>query len=464
MKKRKILWSLAALVMATATSVGLSSCGGDDEEAPSGFLNVSQSSVEFTSDGGSQTIMVSSNVAWSVSGNSSWLTVSPSAGTETKSVTLTATENNGKDSRSCTLVFTTADGKGIATVTVNQQKTSPAILVNGLESTTLQFSASSGVSYKQTVRVSSNVSWQISNVPEWLSVSPTSGNGDLTVDIYPKTDNDADDKERTAQLVLYSNEAQAVINISQDSDLDKDAYVTPTNVLTLSDGIAFDYEFGKSVSYYYRGYMEKALVGSMTDAEIIEVLESKFSRYNVDQAGVTSFSGLDEDTDYIIYTLGYNKNGKRGKLGKTEAATKKLQNNEPIAWITTPTADASYWYWNVDKSATCYSYYMITTDDYDFGFANDVYQAWIINYYISNGYISEYVNGGDWYAPREGEFIAVITWGLDKKENFAGKINHSYGWYFNSAPKQSAKRSASARTDANYPIIGRDKLTICKRK
>lgn len=446
--------------------ISVSQAGAD------GIITVSVSSVEFDPEGGSQTIQVTSNSGWNVSGNQSWLTVNPSfgnvttSGSEAKTVTLSVGENTTKDARSCTLTFTTSDNKGSASVTVTQKKPTPFILVNGLDSTSLSFSSSSGVNYKQTVKVTSNVSWSINekNVPEWLHVSPTNGNGEISIDIYPKTDNDADDKARTAQLVLISGDTRATIDVSQETDLDPDAYANPTNIITLYNGIAFDYDFGKTVSYYYRGYMEKSAVASMTDAEIITVLEENFRRYTQSDNEVAVFSGLDEGVKYMVYTVGYNKNGKRGKLIKNEIATKTLQSNEPMAWISDPTYDASYWYWTVEKSATCYSYYMISTQDLDFAIAEDVYQAWMIDYYIRKGWTSEYVNGGDWYSQRTGNIIAVMTWGLDKKENFANKIYWNGGMVSDSAPKKMQRKVANVRTDKNYPILGKGKLTVQKKK
>ena len=435
-----------------------------------GVISLSVSSIEFQSEGGSETVTVTSNSGWNASSNQGWLTVSPSSGNAptsgsgATSATLTASENKTNSDRTCTVTFTTTDGKASATISITQKKQTPYILVNGLESTSLQFSSNSGVNYKQTVKISSNVSWSMSGVPEWLSVSPTNGNGDLSIDIYPKSDNNQEDKERTTQLVLLSGETRATIKVSQDTDLDPDAYVNPTNIITLYNGIAFDYEFGKNVSYYYRGYMEKSTVASMTDAEIITVLEENFARYTQADDEVADFSGLDEGKAYMVYTVGYNKNGKRGKLTKTEITTKTLQNNEPMAWISDPTTDGANWYWTIEKSATCYSYYMISTDDFDLAISSDVFQAWMIDYYIRKGWTSEYVNGGDWYAPKSSSMIAIMTWGLDKKENFAGKTDWNFGVDISSAPNRVQKQSKNVKADKNHKIPGKGKLTIYKKK
>lgn len=436
---------------------------GDDEKDPT--LSVSKYSITLKANGdGDKDINVSATETdWNVTvtEGSSWLRVNKNGQLATISVDANTTTQprHGK-----IRITATANANLNSEISVTQEA-ADYILVNGMESTALQFSSNSGVNYKQTVKVSSNVSWTITGgIPDWLSVSPTNGSGDLNIEIYPKSDNDSDDKERTIQLVLVSGETKAAIKISQDSDLDPDAYVKPTNVIKLYNGIAFDYAFGKTVSYYFRGYMEKDAVASMTDEEIITVLETKFKRYTQSENEVAVFAGLDEGKAYMIYTVGYNKQGKRGILTKTEFITKTKQTNEPMAWISDLTNDSNNWYWTVTKSATCSSYYMISTEDYDFAIAEDVYQAWTIDYYIRQNKISEYVNGGDWRRTKTGSLIAVMTWGVDKNGNFADAIEWKGTSEIYSSRKIILKGSKEAKTDKNYPIIDLDKTTILKMK
>lgn len=461
---------LGKIKIAATVDAALSYDISVDQAGADGTISVNVSSVEFEADGGSQTIMVTSNSGWTASSSQGWLTVNPTSntvpasGSESKAITLSVGENTTKETRTCSLTITSSDNKASTTVTITQKKPNSNILVNGQESTSLLFTSESGVNYKQTVKVTSNVNWTINNIPEWLSVSPTNGSGEITLNIYPKTDNDLDDKERTAQLVLLSGETRATIKISQETGLDPDAYVIPTNIVTLYNGIAFDYNFGKSASYYYRGYMEKALVASMTDKEIVTILQEKFDRLIQADEEIGVFSGLEENEEYMIYTVAYNKDGKRGKLIKTEASTKKLQNNEPIAWIDDPTTDGSYWYWSTVKSATCNSYYMISTENYEFAFKPDVYQAWMIDYYIRNGLITEYLNGGDWYQPKSGFLIAIMTWGLDKRENYASGISWNYAADNDSSDIRVQKQSKNTKVNKNYKIMGKEKITVYKKR
>ena len=143
-----------------------------------GTITVSVSSVEFDPEGGSQAIQITSNSGWNVSGTPSWLTVSPSSGTaptsgsETKTVTLSVGENTTKDARSCSLVFSTLDNKASTSITVTQKPPIPYIKVNGIDSNNMVFEGGfdgkTGIDYKQTITITSNIDWSASGIPSWL--------------------------------------------------------------------------------------------------------------------------------------------------------------------------------------------------------------------------------------------------------------------------------------------------------
>lgn len=96
------------------------------QEAGESSITVDKPSLEFQTEGGSQTIQITSNTTWKVNGMQSWLSISPienntepTNGSETKIVTLTVSEST--DTRNCTLLFTTTNGKASASVTITQK-------------------------------------------------------------------------------------------------------------------------------------------------------------------------------------------------------------------------------------------------------------------------------------------------------------------------------------------------------
>lgn len=132
MKKKEFLWSLLTTMMVGLLSVGLSSCGGDDVDPD--IVSVSMPSVNFGESGGSQSIQVTSNTKWTVSGNPGWLTVSPIQGSNNGAFSLTAAANTDKNSRNCVLYINA--GSASATVTVNQSGKVPETKVTITNSST----------------------------------------------------------------------------------------------------------------------------------------------------------------------------------------------------------------------------------------------------------------------------------------------------------------------------------------
>jgi carbon monoxide dehydrogenase subunit G len=86
-----------------------------------GKLEVSPTSLSFTSSSGSKDFKISSNVSWTVSSDKSWCTVSKSSGSNNATITVKVTENTSTiSSRSATI---TIKGGGITkTVSVTQDK------------------------------------------------------------------------------------------------------------------------------------------------------------------------------------------------------------------------------------------------------------------------------------------------------------------------------------------------------
>ena len=132
MKKKNYLWSLLTTMMVGLLSVGFTSCSKDDPDPDS--VSISMSSVNFGESGGSQSIQVTSNTNWTVSGNPSWLTVSPMQGSNNGAFSLTATANTDKNNRNCVLYINA--GSASAMVSVNQSGKVPETKVTITNSST----------------------------------------------------------------------------------------------------------------------------------------------------------------------------------------------------------------------------------------------------------------------------------------------------------------------------------------
>lgn len=276
------------------------------------------------------------------------------------------------------------------------------------------------------LKITCSGKWEISNVPGWLNADSKVGNGSTTVTLSTARDNQTSNSNDGCLTVTFAEnpEATETVQVKQRGSAVSHCEVTPNLVVTLSNGIACDFNFDRDVARYYRGYIEASTAGRMSDAEIINTLEQEFLRHVPSEDEVANFDGLKAETRYIIYTLGYDRNGNRGELLSTTVTTLGERYNEPMARISNLCRSGYYWCWTITKSATCNSYYMMASENESIAYASDVLQAWWLEYAVKRGSISEYVNGADWRNEvNNGSLFAVWTRGLDSRGNLSGVID-----------------------------------------
>ena len=102
MKLRYFIPSLVAVVAAMFTG-----CSDDNDPTYLKEIRVSQSYVSLSTSGGSTSINIEANGAWSVSGAPDWLTVSPASGTGSGTITFSAAAAEGRSAE----LQITCDGK-----------------------------------------------------------------------------------------------------------------------------------------------------------------------------------------------------------------------------------------------------------------------------------------------------------------------------------------------------------------
>jgi len=138
-------------------------------------LAVSTSLLEFSSSAGNQTVSINSNSNWTVSESLSWVAIIPTTGSNNGSFKVYVMANQGAF-RTGTIKVTLACGMAV-TITVNQSAVSCLLSVS---TSTINFSASAG---NQTLKVTSNSAWTVSESLSWLIVTPTSGSNNSNINV-----------------------------------------------------------------------------------------------------------------------------------------------------------------------------------------------------------------------------------------------------------------------------------------
>lgn len=103
------------LIRTTADLSGMT----DDRYVPP-FINVNPFSLTFEKEGGSETIAVTANVAWTATSDAAWATISSDSGTNDGTITVIAEANTGAEARSAVITITDDDDATTTTVNVTQ--------------------------------------------------------------------------------------------------------------------------------------------------------------------------------------------------------------------------------------------------------------------------------------------------------------------------------------------------------
>lgn len=317
---------------------------------------------------------------------------------------------------------------------------------------TLAFSPEAGD--VQHFDVICNTSWQITGQPDWIDIHPSAGSGTSSIEVKTLSGNSNSSEDRIATLTISAGDKQESVVLMQSSGLAQNCTVLPNEITTLCNGIAFDCTYGKNVVRFFAGYLNASEVGLMSDAEIINVLESNFERKSAEDGQVVVFSGLEAGKEYVVYTLGYDANGIRGDLKSVRVSTNAQLSNEPLAIISKPYVDGGRWNWSTTKNATCSYYYMMATQNSDLGFASDVFQAYLIDKGIrEKEFESANINDGRWYMSKIDSYVFVWTRGFNSNNTASGEI----GWNY-AAESASSNSKVRAKEKAEVPKASYYKL------
>lgn len=102
------------------------------EQTPTTTLSVSSTSLSFTAPGEQKTFIITSNTNWTISNNATWLSVSPTSGSNNSTVTVISAANMTNNQRTSTITVSGAEvTTQIISVTQDATKTIMYVMKNG---------------------------------------------------------------------------------------------------------------------------------------------------------------------------------------------------------------------------------------------------------------------------------------------------------------------------------------------
>lgn len=440
---KKLFKSLFA-VQALIALFALTACSSDSTE--SSVISVDTSNLKLEANGQSQTFSIQSNTNWTIIGNSNWVQVSPTSGSGNKPIVVNAQENTTTTPRSCVLNISTDDKAASTTVLVLQAGTTDNISVD-VNSLNLEGKAGS----TSTIRITSNTEWKITNNLDWLSLSSTSGNGSSQITVTTASDN-LSSSPRTGKLTITAGERTVDVSVNQKGLYATKCNVSPKNLVVLSDGCAFDCNFDSNVAYYYWEFYNQRNADRLTDSEIIDKMLDG-SRLTPGDEVVQSVTGLQGSTDYVIYIVGFNKNGEHGDLIKTKLTTKK-GNNQPFAEITDVRYNDEIFLWTTTPNGFVKHYYQYYITDPNYFSWADPAIAWLFKKELEadSDKFPPYLQTSTMTVLRNGSNqFHLATWAVDGDGNLSGLIDRFRATVSNSS--SAPKRLKNKKSQKQQKIV-----------
>lgn len=400
------------VILLVAFTLPLSSCGKDE---PAASLSISMSSIVVNSEGGQESVSVTSNTNWNVEGASNWCSASPSTGKGDGTISIRIGENTSEESRECILTIQTSDGTLSKTISVKQNGFAVT-----LSTTPSELRFGSEKSDRKTLQINCNGDWSLTNLPNWIDVDPLGGKGDRIVTFTTKSENTTS-SERKATVTVISGSSSVNVELVQEAALSS-CYAEPEGIVTLAGGVAFLIRKHGDVKNYRLGYIKASAYNKYTQKELLEETR-KFTAYT-EFDEVLSIHMLQSDTEYYLLTLAYDINDQEGELHKLSFTTKSTGDAQAFVEI------GNDFYYTSNNYIQWYTYPDGATDRYYTmflsGLSDDEMADLLFQYdgslYYDNVKLAWYLNNEierktDYFKIKKGEAEIVETSGFNLENN-----------------------------------------------
>ena len=170
-------------------------------------LNLSHRELDFTFERGKKTIELTSNTHWTGTSDSEWVTLSPTSGDGSASVTVTVHENELPVSRTAVLKFNVQDVERTVTVT---QAAMPSVEISRT------FATVRAAGEEISLTMTSNVDWTATTGNSWISVEPSEGVGsDAPVTVKVTASANGAETLREGSVVFNAGGVKKTFTITQ---------------------------------------------------------------------------------------------------------------------------------------------------------------------------------------------------------------------------------------------------------
>ena len=204
--------------------------------------------------------------------------------------------------------------------------------------------------------------WRITEFPSFLTASKSNGTGSATVTVTAKEENyTLTPREGVIKVEVIGAKVRIqsirVVQLGLEG-----CFSRPISILLMSDGLAFDWEYGNDTKYFYWEVFAQSDYDKMSESEVTsKVTANADKRIATGKDMVACASGLSPDIHYVVVTVSFDKNNKQGETKVTQMQT--TSSNQPEAAINNVSyyrddGTNNYFYgWNATMNASCKRYF-----------------------------------------------------------------------------------------------------------
>lgn len=181
------------------------SCNDDDKRSS---IVLDKSSITIKTKGGRETVKLTTNGKWEIKDIPEWISVNPSFGEYSAEVIVEASKNEEIAERNATLTF--AQGNTSKTLEVKQLGLMDSDPFIKLSTNDLSMSLTGD---EKKITLTTNRSWKATNIPNWVVISPTSG--DESTEITIKVNENRNPETRQVNIIFVNEDVSQLLEISQ---------------------------------------------------------------------------------------------------------------------------------------------------------------------------------------------------------------------------------------------------------
>ena len=182
-------------------------CISPFEPLPDPILEVDRNSIVFTGEATSETLLVTSNVAWTIESDAAWCTTAVASGEGDASVVVNVEKNETGASRSAVLTLKSE------TITLTVDVTQKVGAVLEVNKSALEFGF---FACTESVTITANVAWTVESDQDWCTLNVTSGEGKKSVKVTASRN--TTDATRTAVLTIKADDQTQTITVIQHAN------------------------------------------------------------------------------------------------------------------------------------------------------------------------------------------------------------------------------------------------------